>query len=483
MPSTIERIGRYAIHDEIGKGGMATVHLARAIGPMGFARTVAVKRLLPYLATDSELSLMLRDEAKVTARIQHPCVVQTVDFVAEKGELLIVMDYVHGESLARLLQRSRDRGERVDPSIAAAIVVNVLHGLHAAHEVTDDAGMPLNVVHRDVSPQNILIGVDGVARVLDFGVAKALGRAQTTREGQLKGKLAYMSPEQMQALPVDRRTDVFAVSIVFWELLTCQRLFGGGDERSTIGKVLSASVTAPSAAIDGIPKECDRIVLRGLARTLEERFATAKEMALEIERAVIIPTASRVGQWVESLSGDDLSARRRAIVAIEATDSSGTLAPQTSADAENTKSAHTTSIETIAGALRPKRTARRIFATGTLLLTTLAAAVGLLIGLRGRHAEPLPQPTAPTSSPLTPAPPEPPPSPSPSPVPSFDSNARDAGKRRVPPSKRPDAKPAPSSSSPSAPAFPSPLAPDCSNPYYFDEQGKKRYRRECLEPK
>src|SRR5688572_18113877 len=181
--------------DEIAAGGMATVHLGRLLGSAGFARTVAIKRLHPALAKDEDFVTMLLDEARLASRIRHPHVVPTLDVIAENDEVLLVMEYVQGESLSRLMRAVRPAP--VPLPIAIAVGIQMLHGLHAAHEAKTEQGQNLHLVHRDVSPQNVLVGIDGIARVLDFGVAKAAHRAQTTREGQIKGKLSYMAPEQL----------------------------------------------------------------------------------------------------------------------------------------------------------------------------------------------------------------------------------------------------------------------------------------------
>jgi serine/threonine-protein kinase len=297
-------VGRYALFGEIAAGGMATVQLGRFIGPAGFARTVAVKRLHRAFAADPDVAAMLLDEARLTADIRHPNVVATLDVIQTDAELLIVMEYVHGESLARL----RDRGP-VPLGVAAAVVSGALHGLGAAHESRSARGTARGVVHRDVSPQNILVGVDGVARIADFGVAKALGRAQHTRDGQLKGKLAYMAPEQIRGEEVDRRADVYAAAVVLWELLAGKRLFARATDQETTACVLSHEVVPPSRHAEGVPRALDDAVMCGLAREKDERFETAREMAIAIEEAIALPQPHEVGEWVTSTAAQALQER------------------------------------------------------------------------------------------------------------------------------------------------------------------------------
>ena len=326
-------IGRYALYDEIASGGMASVHLGRLLGPVGFARTVAIKRLHAHLARDPDFVAMFLDEARLAARIRHPNVVSTLDVVATDGELFVVMEYVLGDSLARLLREARTRAERVPLSIAAAIMVNVLHGLHAAHEAKNEKGETLGLVHRDVSPQNVLVGADGAAHVIDFGVAKAGGRAQITRDGQLKGKLSYMAPEQLRAGAIDRRVDVFGASIVFWEALTGERLFDGEGEGVIYGKVLRAEAVPPSTHVADLGEAVDRIVMRGLSLDPKDRFASAREMALAIESALPLATPTRVAHWVERLMAETLSVRRHHLAQIESVVHAGDEAPIFSAAA------------------------------------------------------------------------------------------------------------------------------------------------------
>jgi serine/threonine protein kinase len=302
---------------------MATVHIGRLLGPVGFARTVAIKRLHPPLAKDPEFVAMFLDEARLAARIRHPNVVSTLDVVATEGELFVVMEYVPGESLARLLRAVRTNNEMVPVPIAATIMVGVLHGLHAAHEARDERGEPLRIVHRDVSPHNILVGTDGDAHVIDFGIAKARGRMQVTRQGQIKGKLSYMPSEQLLGQALDHRADVFAASIVLWEALTGQRLFQGTDDGDVYAKVLLGKVDPPSLYARELSPAIDEIVMRGLARDKTQRFATAREMALALEAAIPLAPPSQVGTWVEGLVGDSLAERTQQIAGIERLDDGG----------------------------------------------------------------------------------------------------------------------------------------------------------------
>jgi serine/threonine protein kinase len=321
-PKKEERVrvlGRYAMYDAIAAGGMATVHYGRLLGPVGFSRTVALKRLHAQFARDPEFVAMFIDEARLAARIRHPNVVQTVDVVAADGELLLVMDYVQGESLSRLVRASR-AGSGIPVRVAAAIVCGALHGLHAAHEATDEQGAPLGLVHRDVTPQNILIGADGIARVLDFGVAKAAGRVQTTGQGRVKGKIGYMAPEQINGV-VTRRTDVFAASVVLWEALTGKRLFAGDDLRKVLSRILGEEITPPTSLAPHLPPGIDAVVLKGLERDPQMRYATAREMALEVEACLGLASPVQVGAWVESLAHVALAQRAATLAEIESSSS------------------------------------------------------------------------------------------------------------------------------------------------------------------
>lgn len=317
-------VGRYVLHDEIASGGMAAVHLGRLLGPAGFARTVAIKRLHPEHARDPEFVAMFLDEARLAARIRHPNVVPIVDVVALAGQLFLVMEYIQGESLSRLLRAAQGRGERVPLAIGLTVLTEALYGLHAAHEAHDERGEPLSIVHRDVSPHNILVGRDGAARVLDFGIAKAASRASTTRDGKVKGKFTYMAPEQLRRGPVDRRADIFAASIVLWEVLTGERLFAAEDLAGIVARVLNETIEAPSTRVPSLSPTIDAITMKGLERDPERRYATALEMAKALEAVGGLARPAEVGAWVEEISGEVLKKRAAQVKEIES-DSIGSV--------------------------------------------------------------------------------------------------------------------------------------------------------------
>ena len=276
-------LGRYTLHGEIASGGMATVYLGRLRGPVGFSRVVAIKRMHRYIARDEDFAAMFLDEASLAARIQHPNVVATLDVVAKDDEAFIVMEYVKGDSLAALLRDEDRKRIQVGIPIAVSLMIGALAGLHAAHEARTEAGEPLEIVHRDVSPQNILVGLDGLARIVDFGVAKAAIRSGVTRDDHVKGKICYMAPEQLAGRPVDRRADVFAAASILWEMLAGRRLFTGDDTGAIVARVINAEVPPLSGFRTDVSTELEAVITRALEANLDERFATAQDFADALE--------------------------------------------------------------------------------------------------------------------------------------------------------------------------------------------------------
>jgi serine/threonine protein kinase len=295
VPRAPERLGRYLLFDVIAFEG-----------PVGFSRAVAIKRLHPHLATEREFVAMFMDECKLAARIAHPNVVPVTDVVALPEELFLVMDYVPGESLARLLKSDR---ARPTPAIAVAVAIDILEGLHAAHEARSEDDRPLGIVHRDVSPQNVIVGTDGLARVLDFGIAWALERVQSTREGQLKGKLKYMAPEQLRGTGVDRKTDVYSVGVVLWEMLTGTTLFDGENEANTFSLVSLGAKHAPSSYAADVTPALDAAVMKALAVDPAKRTVSARQMATELARALPAANRQEIAEWVSGSAKQALGER------------------------------------------------------------------------------------------------------------------------------------------------------------------------------
>ena len=321
-PSVPQIVGRYVLYGAIASGGMATVHFGRLVGAAGFARPVAIKRLHAPFAHDPEFVKMFLDEARLAARVAHPNVVQTIDLVEATNEVFLVMEYVRGmalSSLVRLVRHRGEKGERIPTRVSLGILVGVLEGLHAAHDATDDMGERLDLVHRDVSPQNVLVGTDGIARLIDFGVAKAVGRSQSTRDGHVKGKIAYMAPEQVHGKPVTRRTDIYAASVLLWELLTGRRLFFGESDADSMHRVLNDKVVPPSSIAPELPPTIDCVVMKGLERDAARRYATAHEMAVELGACLPAAGPAEIGAWLEDVAAAELRERAARIAAIERT--------------------------------------------------------------------------------------------------------------------------------------------------------------------
>ena len=279
------RGGRYEILHVIASGGMATVYLGRALGMGGFERLVAVKTMHAHLADEPEFVAMFLDEARLAAQIRHPNVVGTIDVQQDERGVFIVMEYIEGASLQQLLRALHKQGNTLPLEIALRVFLDMLAGLHAAHELTDAQGKPLHLVHRDVSPQNVLLGVDGVARITDFGVARAEARISTTHGSQLKGKIGYMSPEQAGRLPVDRRTDVYAAAVLLWELMALQRLIRGDSEAEMLAKVVASETPSPRSVNPDVPEALDAVCMRAIEKNPDDRYPTAADFAEALDEA------------------------------------------------------------------------------------------------------------------------------------------------------------------------------------------------------
>jgi len=283
---TPERIGPYRIVGSLATGGMAEIFLGRKLGAEGFARSVVIKRILPHLARDEGFVNMFLDEARITAGLRHPNVVSVEELQRDGDDLYMVMEYLAGESASALLRALVKEGRPLAPELAAYIVAEACAGLHAAHTLKDEAGVELGVVHRDVSPQNVVVTYDGSVKVLDFGIAQARQRLTKTETGMLKGKFDYMSPEQIQNEPLDRRSDVFALGVVLYEMLTARRLFRRGNPGATLSAVLSHRIAPPSELAPGVDPALDAVCLRALSRQRRTRYQSALDMRRELLAAL-----------------------------------------------------------------------------------------------------------------------------------------------------------------------------------------------------
>jgi eukaryotic-like serine/threonine-protein kinase len=314
-PSACRAIGNYWSFAQIASGGMATVHVGYGFHA-GKRKTIAIKLLKPAYVEDHEFASMFTSEARLAARIQHPNVVQTLDFVKDDGELALVMDYIPGEALSKLLVAGYREQNPATPPMLRRILADVLRGLHAAHEARDADGSKAHIVHRDVSPQNILVGVDGVARVLDFGIAQAAGRVSFTRDNEVRGKLSYVAPEQLEDTKVDHRADIYAASVVLWEALTCKRLFQTDDEATTLARVLNLRVPPPSYYNKRVGSDLDAVVLKGLDRNRDLRYQSAWDMARAVAASGPCATRDEVAEWVNGVAAQKLAERQRLVAAM-----------------------------------------------------------------------------------------------------------------------------------------------------------------------
>jgi len=309
-------IGEYDVASRLSEGGMATLLLGRRSGDPS-AEPVAIKVIHEHLSEDWQFVRMFVDEALISVRIRHPNVVR-VDELGEQDRLYyLVMEYVHGCSLAQLLRAMSKKGRRMRPEIAVWIAREVAAGLHAAHEMTGHDGALLGVIHRDISPQNVLLAVDGSVKLLDFGIAKARGRAERTEAGVIKGKVRYMAPEQAAGADIDRRIDVYALGVVLWEMLTMRRYIEGKSEIEVLRKVQSPTPTPPRALIEGIDPAIDAAVMRALAPDITGRPSTAEALAAEL--AVAVPDGvvgpAHVAELLRLFMADEIAAATRALPA------------------------------------------------------------------------------------------------------------------------------------------------------------------------
>jgi serine/threonine protein kinase len=289
-----ERVGRYEVLLPIGAGGMATVYLARARGVGGFEREVALKLAHAHIATEPDFASNLLAEARVASRIRHANVVPVLDVGEEPIGVFLVMDYIEGDSLSALMKRARSTGDPIPLRVALRVLADALSGLHAAHELQAEDGASLGLVHRDFSPQNLLVGTDGVTRLTDFGIAKAANHVAFTRSGLIKGKIGYVSPEQVRSKDVDQRSDVWSAGVVAWELIAGRRLYPPGEDLATLLRIVSEKPPRVRSVRPEAPELLDEVIAQALEPDLRKRLPTAREL-----RQRLVDAAPAIGGIAE----------------------------------------------------------------------------------------------------------------------------------------------------------------------------------------
>lgn len=503
----VTQIGRYRIDSLIAVGGMGSIHLGVLTGAAEFSRLVAIKRLHPQLAEDPLFRVRFIEEARLNARVLHPNVVQLLDVVEAEDELWLIMEYVDGETLHCLQGEMSAAGRLLPLDVVAGVVSGVLEGLHAAHETSDAAGVPLRIVHRDVSPQNIMISRCGQVKIIDFGIAKATAPTAVSTLGRLVGKVSYMSPEQAKGLAVDQRSDVFAAGVVLWEALTGQRLFREAKQShaAILRDVLRKPVPAPSTYRTQVPTALDAVVLRALARDPSDRFGSAREFAQALQAAIPVAAGSKISAYLTVFC----EARAELRGAAHVPSPSNAPPPVTAVtrvpkDHEEPTSLALTSVSEPPPHLPPRKSRLARFGRYALLLALVLCCVAVV-----RWARRLPSSTA---SPATEASalanlprahgaaPEPPIVPSPAAQRSLEpspatamaaveapavTTLRELSKPRTP---RPRAargsatnKRAVVTAQPAVSVRPPPpQADDCSSPTYLGQDGIQHFKEQCL---
>jgi serine/threonine protein kinase len=308
------RFGKYTLLDRLAVGGMAEIFLARQAGMEGFEKTLVIKRILPSLSRTEGFVTMFLNEARLAAQLTHPNIVQIHELGRIGESYFIAMEYLFGRDMARIIPKAAAMGIPFPDVYALRIAASVCEGLYYAHRKTDPWGNPLHIVHRDVTPENVFVSFDGMVKVLDFGIAKARGQVGQTQTGEIKGKLAYMSPEQCLGQPLDQRSDIFSLGVVLYEWLTGYKLFTGDSEVAILKSISDGKIYGPSYFKPDIPPEVEQVVMRALQKDRERRYASAWEMQQDLERVMgqfpFRPSSIHLSNFLKQLFASELEEER-----------------------------------------------------------------------------------------------------------------------------------------------------------------------------
>jgi len=313
----IIKFGKYELIAHLATGGMAEIFLARQTGIAGFEKVLVIKKILPHLGREDVFVQMFLDEARIAARLNHQNVVQIFDLGCVEGQYFIAMEYLEGESLAEVIRQARRTRQPLPPMLAAGIAMQVCEGLNYAHTLVGPDGEPLQVVHRDVNPQNVFVLYSGGVKLVDFGIAKAAKRFSKTTTGMLKGKYGYMSPEQIMSKSLDSRSDVYSAGVVLWEMLTSRKLFRQASELEILKAITEQDPPPPSSVVSSLPEELDQIAMKALKRSREIRYQSAGEMRMELSfmlrRKAEQSDTVAIGEYMQAAFHDRMQEKRRLI--------------------------------------------------------------------------------------------------------------------------------------------------------------------------
>ncbi len=354
--------GKYLLLDRISVGGMAEVFKAKSYGVEGFEKIIAIKRILPTMGEDRDFIKMFIDEAKIAGQLAHANICQIFELGRIDGSHFIAMEYIWGKDLLQIQNRVRKIKQQMPIPMACFSIAKVLEGLDYAHRKRDPMGRPLEIVHRDCSPQNVLVSYEGEVKVIDFGIAKATSRNSRTMAGVLKGKFGYMSPEQVRGLPLDRRSDIFAIGTMLYECLTGERLFQGETDFSTLERVRNVDIQSPRTINPAIPEAVEKIILKALAKDVDDRYQWCSEMLADLQAFLmsqdVVFTAKLLSSWLKDIFATEIDRERQQLETYKRVGRDGLIAGLPAAEAKLDVVSRTSAKPVRPKAMRPRSAVR-----------------------------------------------------------------------------------------------------------------------------